>query len=257
MASPTDPKVAPDKNGLPHSDAAPKASATPPVRPAAPPPRPVRPPPIARPKAAAGPFADLPDLPKMGGNNSKRKLTLVGMLQGSKKTAGHKTGRLVLSGVGMVLLAGIGASVLYRQTLVKHLVPRRAIVKAIKALPIAPVLTPQQQAARALAAGSEAYSHRDYGKAVASFEEALNLDSTLADAHRSLGIVHADLHDEAEAMAHYQKYIEMVPHGRDSARVQKIIADYNAAHAPPPEPPAAPVLLKKQIKGHARKAHKR
>lgn len=231
------------------------AAATPPKRPAAPPPRPVRPPPIARPKDASGPFADLPDLPKMAAGAPKRNLTLVGMFQATKK-AGSNRNRFVLSGVGVLVLAAIVSSVLYRRTLVKHFVPKRVVAHAPKVEPIAPVLTPQQQAARALATGSEAYSHRDYGKAVASFEEALNLDPTLADAHRSLGIVHADLHDEAEAIAHYQKYIEMVPHGHDSARVKKIIDDYDTAHAPPPPPPPAPVEA--QAKGHkAGKGHRR
>lgn len=244
MAPPSDPN-APVHPPTPKS-ADDASNVAPPKRPSAPPPRPARPPPIARPKDASGPFADLPDLPKMATGSPKRNLTLVGMLQTST-APGASRNRFVLSAVGLVVLVAIVTSVLYRRTLVKHLVPKHAAVHAPNTAPPAPVLTPEQQAARALAAGSEAYAHRDYGKAVASFEEALNLDPSLADAHRSLGIVHADLHDEAEAIAHYQKYIEMLPHARDSARVKKIIDDYNTAHAPPPEPPPA---AKVPVKAH-------
>jgi tetratricopeptide (TPR) repeat protein len=123
-------------------------------------------------------------------------------------------------------------------------------------VPIAAVLTPQQQAARALEAGSEAYVARDYGRAVASFEQALNLDPNLSDAHRSLGIVHADLHDETEAIAHYQKYLEMAPQAKDAARVKKIIDDYHLAHAPPPPPPPPSVKEARPHRGTGR-GHRR
>lgn len=173
----------------------------------------------------------------MAASTPKRDLTLVGLLQ-NDASKNRRGVRNILGGIAVLVFVSIISSILYRHTLVTYFVPKHKTRPAAPLAVVEPVLTAQQRAARALAAGSEAYGHRDYGKAVASFEEALNLDASLADAHRSLGIVHADLHDEAEAIAHYQKYIEMVPHGRDSAHVKKIIDDYQLAHAPPEAPPA-------------------
>jgi hypothetical protein len=183
-------------------------------------------------------FADLPALPDMPAAPPRRALTLVGMLQATRERTGPR-GRFGLMAAAVLLACGIGTAVVYRRVLVQRIVPKPAAVAVHSPEALAPVLTPQQQAARALTQGSQAYTARDYGHAISLFEQALSLDPTLGEAHRALGIVHADLHDEAEAVAHYQKYLEMAPHAKDAARVKKIIDDYALAHAPPPAPEAA------------------
>lgn len=219
----------------------------------------VAPPPARRPPRALGQsvFETLPELPDVRAAPAKRNLTLVAMLQVAPKALSMRGWRLAAVGCLILAVAIATTVMLQKQQLLAHLAtPQKADAPvATSALQTKVVLTPQQQAAQYLNQGIEAYRTRDYGHAVSLLEQALNLDPSLAAAHRSLGIVHAKLHDESEAMVHYKKYLEMAPQAPDAADVKKILDDYQAAH-PPAVPAAEPPLVKPKDKSNRkRRAH--
>ena len=64
----------------------------------------------------------------------------------------------------------------------------------------------------------------DVSHAKTLLEAALALDPTIAMAHKNLGIIYAEyLHDPEQAVAHYQRYLELGP-DRDAAAVREYIA---------------------------------
>ncbi|HET6345080.1 MAG TPA: tetratricopeptide repeat protein, partial [Myxococcota bacterium] len=147
--------------------------------------------------------------------------------------------------VGVLACAAVGLF-LAREPLLALVAPKHA--PAPTAAP-----SPQVQARVAFAEGVRSYASKDFGKAIGAFDQALSLDPTLADAHRSLGIVYATTKDQAKAVDHYKRYLALSPTAPDAAEVQKIVDDYAKAQAPavtePPKPEAAPAIKGKKVKG--------
>ncbi|MEM6370647.1 MAG: hypothetical protein AAF627_22185 [Myxococcota bacterium] len=59
--------------------------------------------------------------------------------------------------------------------------------------------------------------------AVSAYQRALSLDPTLASAERGLGISFATLENAEEAIAHYERYLELAPEAPDRREVKKTI----------------------------------
>ena len=203
------------------------------------------PPPVPK-KAAPPPLPQLSEptpavldlsLPEIAPRPTQRNLTLISGSQKDGRSFGKRMmWPFVVAGVCAAIALGL---FLAREQVMAVLAPKRPP-------PVAPPPTPQERAKSALAAGGLAYVARDYQVAIHHFEQALADDPRLVEAHRSLGIVYATLHDQAKAVRHYQDYLALSPHASDATEVLKIIEDYKhaqakAAHeAPPPaaEPPA-------------------
>jgi hypothetical protein len=193
------------------------------------------PPPPRKGKQEALPDMSLPDF---GAPQKKRKLTLISAAVPSEVLRdGNKKSVLPIVG-GLVLLAAIGVGVAAREPLMAMLHP-----KPVEA-PKPPPPSPTVEAKKAFAEGVRQYAAKDFPAAIEGFEHALQLDPKLADAHRSLGIVFATMHEQAKAVDHYRTYLELTPKAADATEVQKIVDDYAkaqaqpAAAAPAPEPAA-------------------
>lgn len=216
------------------------------------------PPPARRPPRALGQsvFESLPELPDVRSAPAKRNLTLVAMLHVAPKALSMRGWRLAAVGCLFLAVSIFATAMWQKQRLLARFatVPKEPIVTT-SSLQAPVALTPQQQAAQYLNQGIEAYRTRDYGHAVSLLEQALNLDATLSAAHRSLGIVHAKLHDESEAMVHYKKYLEMAPQAPDAADVKKILDDYQAAHPPLAPLGQTPSVKQKEKPNRKRRAH--
>lgn len=65
--------------------------------------------------------------------------------------------------------------------------------------------------------------------AIAAYQKALELAPDLASAERGLGISYAAKDQEAQAVEHYRRYLELDPKAGDAGEVKKIIADYERA----------------------------
>jgi tetratricopeptide (TPR) repeat protein len=92
------------------------------------------------------------------------------------------------------------------------------------------LITPEQEKARGLLAeGIRLFQKRKIKPAVMAFQQAIELDPQLGQAHRSLGIALATQDNHKDAVAHYKKYLEFTPNAPDTIEVQQIIKDYDAA----------------------------
>ncbi len=63
-------------------------------------------------------------------------------------------------------------------------------------------------------------------EAIAAYDKALALEPTLAAAERGLAIAYTKKDDDATAVTHYQRYLELDPQAKDAGEVKKIIAAY-------------------------------
>jgi tetratricopeptide (TPR) repeat protein len=195
-------------------------------------------------------FASLQDdlsLPDFAPSKTARNLTLIG---GELPEAHAKPPRHTLMwSLLAVTVAAVVAAGVWRKTLV-------ALVLPAPPAPVQPVSAPPAvEAQAALAAGVQAYTQGSYVAAITQFEGALRLDPTLAEAHRSLGIVYATQHDQAKAVQHYRLYLLGRPKAVDAQAVQKIVHDYEltqhdvAKAVPKPVPKAKP-----PVPAHAKKS---
>ena len=227
---------------------------TQPSAPATPPPSA---PPLAQPPgslASSDLFASLQDdlsLPDFAPSKTARNLTLIG---GELPEAPAKPPRHTLMwSLLAVTVAAVVAAGVWRKTLV-------ALVLPAPLPPVQPVSAPPAvEAQAALAAGVQAYSHGSYAAAITQFEGALRLDPTLAEAHRSLGIVHATQHDHAKAVQHYRLYLLGRPKAADAPAVQKIVHDYeltqhDVAKEVPKEVPKPVPKAKPPVPARAKKS---
>ena len=188
-------------------------------------------------------------LPDFAPPPSKRNLTLISMPQDSADDAPP---RVIWPFVVIAVLAvSTALGVWQKDHLLALLVPKKKPPVPVVAAP-----TPQEQAKQAFAAGVHAYSSKEYPKAIEAFEKAASLDTGMADAQRSLGIVYATTHEQAKAVDHYKKYLELMPKAADAPAVQKIVDDYAKAQAkpatPPPEEPDKTKQKGKKAKGKRR-----
>ncbi len=196
------------------------------------------------------PVLDL-SLPELAPRPAQRNLTLIsGSSKDGKTLAKRLMWPFVVAGVCAAIALGL---FMEREQVMAVLAPKHAP-------PVAPPPTPQERAKSALAAGSMAYVAKDYQVAIHHFEEALKDDPRLVDAHRSLGIVYATLHDQAKAVRHYQDYLALSPHAPDATDVLKIIEDYKHAQAKTvheaPPPPVEQPKHHKGARGQSGRRHK-
>jgi hypothetical protein len=181
-------------------------------------------------------------LPDFAPSKKARNLTLIGgeLPEPHTKPPRH----LLLWALVAITLAAVVAAGVWRKTLV-------ALVLPVPRAPAQPISAPPAvEAQAALAAGVQAYTEAKYPAAIAQFDTALRLDPSLAEAHRSLGIVYATQHDEAKAVQHYRLYLQGRPHAADAPAVHKIVHDYEltqheAAKAAPKSKPPAPAPAKR------------
>lgn len=232
--------------GAPQAESADSSHAPPPMPPGfqsaggppAPPPtrrssRAKGPPAAPPPRRPAQPSVDL-SLPDFGAPQKKRKLTLISQSVPSEMLRDGTRTSVFPVIMGIVVVAAIVVGVMAREPLMAVLHP-----KPVEA-PKPPPPTPEQLAKVAFTDGVKEYANKDFPKAIAGFEQALQLDPKLADAHRSLGIVYATMHEQAKAVDHYRSYLELQPKAADAAEVQKIVDDYAKAQQAQPASAAAP-----------------
>jgi hypothetical protein len=187
------------------------------------------------------------DLPDLAPPPPKKNLTLVSTpISSDDETL--KPARVVWPFVlvGVLACAAVGLF-MAREPLLALVAPKQT------SAPVA-APSPQAQAKVAFAEGVRSYGTKDFGKAIGAFEQALSLDPTLADAHRSLGIVYATTKEQAKAVDHYQRYLALSPAAPDAVEVQKIVDDYAKAQAPaaaeaPPKAEATAAMKSKKVKG--------
>ena len=204
------------------------APAPPPVpKKAAPPPLP---PPVEAPAVPAAPMLDL-RLPEIAPRTTQRNLTLVAGATTPRALKKTTLWPFILAGV--LAVVALSAFVL-RESIIAWLAPKK-VVHA----PVPRPLTPHERAEASLGEGARAYTAKDYPAAIKHFEAALTDDPRLVEAHRSLGIVYATMHDQARAVRHYQDYLALSPHAADAAEVLKIIEDYKRVQAKAAAPEAS------------------
>jgi tetratricopeptide (TPR) repeat protein len=64
-----------------------------------------------------------------------------------------------------------------------------------------------------------------YDAAIDRFVEASNYQPTLAAPWKLLGEAYEKKHEYAKAVESYNKYLQILPHGPDAAKVKKLISD--------------------------------
>jgi regulator of sirC expression with transglutaminase-like and TPR domain len=69
-------------------------------------------------------------------------------------------------------------------------------------------------------------------RAVDIFRRALELDPSLADAHKNLGIAYSALENSAAAIRHYQRYLRMRPNAPDAEEVRQQLAEITRSGGP-------------------------
>lgn len=188
-------------------------------------------------------------LPDLAPPPTKRNLTLISMPQDTDDEGSRRVvwPFIVIAVLALVTVLGVWQ----KDRLLAVMVPKKK-----PPVPVVVPPTPQELAKTAFAGGVHAFAAKEYPKAIESFEKAVSLDASLADAHRSLGIVYATTHEQAKAVEHYKRYLELTPKAPDAAAVQKIVDDYGKAQAkpatPPPEEPEKTKQKGKRAKGKRR-----
>ena len=67
-------------------------------------------------------------------------------------------------------------------------------------------------------------------EAMKEYRKAIEIDPRHLQAHRNLGIVLAyDMHDNAQAVKEFQKYLDLAPHAQDADQVRQTIQQLTAA----------------------------
>jgi hypothetical protein len=72
-------------------------------------------------------------------------------------------------------------------------------------------------------------ARKKFDVAIHKFREAIGIDPSLGATHRNLAIALAKAGKQAEAVKHYQLYLQKTPRAKDRKDVQKIIDDWNKA----------------------------
>ena len=98
------------------------------------------------------------------------------------------------------------------------------------AAPAAPAFDPLH-AQKSLEVGQYYLKTGDYPAAIDRFKEALGYQSNLAPAWDFLGQACEKEHERDDAIAAYQKYLAMVPDGKESEKARKRLAKLQAAKA--------------------------
>jgi tetratricopeptide (TPR) repeat protein len=76
-------------------------------------------------------------------------------------------------------------------------------------------------------------SYRGIGKfdlAVEEYRKALKIDPNFPNGHRNLGVVLSyDLHDTAQGLKEFKKYLELAPDAPDVEAIKKSVQELSAA----------------------------
>jgi tetratricopeptide (TPR) repeat protein len=88
-------------------------------------------------------------------------------------------------------------------------------------------LTPKKKARALLDRGDVALEKGHPEAAISAFNNALNADATLAEAHRGLGMAYALQGNDVEAKKEYQLYLSNTPGAKDSADIKAVINELN------------------------------
>jgi pSer/pThr/pTyr-binding forkhead associated (FHA) protein len=83
--------------------------------------------------------------------------------------------------------------------------------------------------------GVELISDADYVGALGKLSMALDLDPTLADAHKAMGVCYAHLQEADKGAYHYEQYLKLKPRADDAAQVRRMLADYYKTRTAPQE----------------------
>ena len=92
------------------------------------------------------------------------------------------------------------------------------------ATPSGPVFDPLH-AGRSLDVGRFYLNKGAYDAAIDRFVEASNYQPTLAAPWKLLGDAYEKRHEYAKAVESYNKYLQILPHAPDAARIKKLISD--------------------------------
>jgi tetratricopeptide (TPR) repeat protein len=132
---------------------------------------------------------------------------------------------VVMLGLAALVVGGVGAV----YSAVKKEPPPKAVVDpALEAA--------AERRKMAMAALEEGHTFALEGQkgadqAIAAYERALGLEPTLAPAERGIAIAFAAKDDDATAVKHYRRYLELAPDAKDAEEVQKIIKRWEEAEA--------------------------
>lgn len=197
---------------------------TPPEAPAPPPPEP------AAEALPSLPDLGLPDLPE---EDHKREPTLLASEAASELAheLGKRRSSLPILIGALVAIAIIGGAAFWQRDTIIEVVTGEA--------PGPVVLTKEQKAEAALADGlliakdannleGEALKKK-LEQAVAAYKKALSLNPKLALAHLRLAVAYAKTEEKAEAVKHYEKFVEIDPQAPQAKEVKKIIEDWYKA----------------------------
>ncbi|MCA9553219.1 MAG: hypothetical protein KC933_24495 [Myxococcales bacterium] len=127
--------------------------------------------------------------------------------------------------LGVLVVGGVGAV----YSAVKKEPPPKAVVDpALKAA--------AERRKQAMAALEEGHTFALEGRkgadqAIAAYSKALELEPTLAPAERGIAIAYAAKDDDATAVKHYRRYLELSPDAKDADEVKKIIRRWEEAEA--------------------------
>jgi hypothetical protein len=75
----------------------------------------------------------------------------------------------------------------------------------------------------------------DYVGALGKLSMALDVDPTLADAHKAMGVCYAHLQEADKGAYHYEQYLKLKPRADDAAQVRRMLADYYKTRTNPQE----------------------
>jgi hypothetical protein len=215
--------------------------------PAVPPPLPAAPPPLKpRPKPAAAPApGGLPDLPALGLPSlqvpaQKRDPTLLASDAARALLADAQRKKFSLgiafAVVLVIALVGVGGALAYYgpDTVASWFTGEQKVKVERTARDLADeqlflgkkAYLAGEEAEKAKKAGEASSAYRE---AIGFFEKALEIDPTMGQVHRNLGIAYAKSNQQAKAVDHYQLYLDKVPDAKDRDDVRKIIDDYKKA----------------------------
>ena len=80
------------------------------------------------------------------------------------------------------------------------------------------------QAQKEITVGNYYFKKHNFRAAARRFEEATRWNPNFPEAYLRLGEVEEKLHDDKAARAAYQKYIELVPNGKETDQIKKKLA---------------------------------
>ena len=132
---------------------------------------------------------------------------------------------VVMVVLGVLVVGGVGAV----YSAVKKEPPPKATVDPA-------LMAAAERRKVAMAALEEGHTFALEGKkgadqAIAAYERALGLEPTLVAAERGIAIAYAAKDDDATAVKHYRRYLELAPDAKDADDVQRIIRRWEESQA--------------------------